>query len=47
MDLSVWCWVASDYIGPDLMTHWIIEESQGLPMWGCLEYQKVLGLMCI
>ena len=36
-----------DYINQDSMTHWIIEKSQGLLMWGgggggghCLELQK-------
>ena len=24
-----------DYIGPDSMTHWIIENLRVLPMWGC------------
>ena len=31
----------NDYIGPDSMTRWIIEKSEGLPMWGCLGYQRV------
>ena len=36
-----------DYIGPDSMTRWIIENLRILPMWGCIEYQRVLGLMRI
>ena len=33
----------SDYIGPDSMTYWIIEKSQGFTNVGCTEYQRVLG----
>ena len=48
------CWTyqhgvgwSDDYIGPDSMTHWIIEKSQGITDVGCVEYQRVLGLMHI
>ena len=38
-----------DYIGPDSMTHWIIEKSVGFISLtlDCIEYLKVLGLMHI
>ena len=36
-----------DYIGPDSVTRWIIENPRALPMWSCLGYQRVLGLMHI
>ena len=28
-------------LGPDSMTHWIIEKSQGFTNGGCLKYQRV------
>ena len=34
----------NDYIGPDSMTQWIIEKSQGFTDVGLLEYQRVFGL---
>ena len=37
----------NDYIGPDSMTRWIIEKSDGSPMWVNTKYRKVLGLMHI
>ena len=30
----------NDYIGPDSMTQWIIENQMILLMWGCTEYQR-------
>ena len=31
----------NDYIGPDSMTRWIVEKSQGFTVWDCIEYQRV------
>ena len=31
----------NDYIGPDSMTQWILEKSDGSPMWVSLRYRKV------
>ena len=36
MDLSAWCSLANDYIGPDSMTWWIIEKSVGFTDVGFL-----------
>ena len=36
------------YIGPDSMTHWILEASDGFTdVLVCLRFRKVLGLMHI
>ena len=35
----------SDYIGPDSIKCWVIENLRDLQMWGPTKYQKVSGLM--